>query len=92
MDLLWANWKCVVRGSVLHIIKEKKATEEKFTQDGWLKTGDIVTISEDGFIEIKDRSKDVIKSGGEWISSVALENSLMGHPSILEAAVIAIPR
>lgn len=63
----------------------------KFTSDGWLKTGDIVTISEDGCIEIKDRSKDVIKSGGEWISSVALENSLMGHPSILEAAVIAIP-
>jgi len=71
--------------------KGEEATEEKFTQDGWLKTGDIVTISEDGFIEIKDRSKDVIKSGGEWISSVALENSLMGHPSILEAAVIGIP-
>jgi fatty-acyl-CoA synthase len=63
----------------------------KFTSDGWFKTGDIVTISEDGFIEIKDRSKDLIKSGGEWISSVALENSLMGHPSVLEAAVIAIP-
>jgi fatty-acyl-CoA synthase len=63
----------------------------KFTLDGWLKTGDIVTISEDGCIEIKDRSKDVIKSGGEWISSVALENALMGHPSVLEAAVIAVP-
>ena len=63
----------------------------KFTTDGWLKTGDIVTINEDGCIEIKDRSKDVIKSGGEWISSVALENALMGHPSILEAAVIGIP-
>jgi len=71
--------------------KGEETTGEKFTQDGWLKTGDIVTISEDGFIEIKDRSKDVIKSGGEWISSVALENSLMGHPSILEAAVIGIP-
>ena len=63
----------------------------KFTPDGWLKTGDIATIDEEGFIEIKDRSKDVIKSGGEWISSVALENSLMGHPSVLEAAVIAVP-
>ncbi|HEY4325855.1 MAG TPA: long-chain fatty acid--CoA ligase [Mucilaginibacter sp.] len=63
----------------------------KFTDDGWLKTGDIAAISEDGCIEIKDRSKDVIKSGGEWISSVALENALMGHPSVLEAAVIAIP-
>ena len=70
---------------------EEETAGEKFTWDGWLKTGDIVTISEDGFIEIKDRSKDVIKSGGEWISSVALENSLMGHPSILEAAVIGIP-
>ena len=66
-------------------------TSEKFTPDGWLKTGDIASIDEDGCIEIKDRSKDVIKSGGEWISSVALENSLMAHPSVLEAAVIAIP-
>jgi len=71
--------------------KAEEVSKEKFTTDGWLKTGDIVTISEDGFIEIKDRSKDVIKSGGEWISSAALENSLMDHPSILEAAVIAIP-
>ena len=69
----------------------KDQTTEKFTPDGWLKTGDIVTIGHDGFIEIKDRTKDVIKSGGEWISSVALENSLMGHPSIKEAAVIGIP-
>ena len=64
---------------------------EKFTDDGWLKTGDIVSISEDGCIEIKDRSKDLIKSGGEWISSLALENALMSHPSVLEAAIIAIP-
>lgn len=64
---------------------------KKFTDDGWLKTGDIVSISEDGCIEIKDRSKDLIKSGGEWISSLALENALMSHPSVLEAAVIAIP-
>lgn len=63
----------------------------KFTPDGWLKTGDIVTISREGYIEIKDRSKDVIKSGGEWISSVALENALMCHPSVLEAAVIGVP-
>ncbi|HEV2482174.1 MAG TPA: long-chain fatty acid--CoA ligase [Puia sp.] len=63
----------------------------KFTPDGWLKTGDIVTISPDGCIDIKDRSKDVIKSGGEWISSIALENALMCHPAIQEAAVIAIP-
>ena len=66
-------------------------TQDKFTPDGWLRTGDIVAISEDGCIEIKDRNKDVIKSGGEWISSIALEITLMGHPAVLEAAVIAIP-
>jgi len=71
--------------------KAHEMTTEKFTDDGWLRTGDIVTISEDGFIDIKDRSKDVVKSGGEWISSIALENSLMCHPSISEAAVIGIP-
>jgi acyl-CoA synthetase (AMP-forming)/AMP-acid ligase II len=63
----------------------------RFTADGWLRTGDIVSITEDGRIDIKDRSKDVIKSGGEWISSIALENALTGHPAVHEAAVIAIP-
>jgi len=63
----------------------------KFTPDGWFETGDIVTIDPDGCIDIKDRSKDVVKSGGEWISSVALENSLMSHPFVHEAAVIAVP-
>ncbi len=66
-------------------------SHSKFTADGWLKTGDIATISPDGCIEIKDRSKDVIKSGGEWVSSVALESALMCHPSVLEAAVIGVP-
>ena len=64
--------------------------DKKFTEDGWFRTGDIVTIDEKGYIEIKDRTKDVIKSGGEWISSVALEGTLMGHPAVAEAAVIAI--
>jgi fatty-acyl-CoA synthase len=62
----------------------------RFTDDGWFKTGDIASIHNDGCIEIRDRSKDVIKSGGEWISSVALENALMGHPSVAEAAVIGV--
>jgi len=65
--------------------------EDKFTADGWFRTGDIVAIDPEGYIEIKDRSKDVIKSGGEWISSVALESTLMGHPAVAEAAVFAIP-
>ncbi len=61
-----------------------------FTPDGWFRTGDIVSIHPNGCIEIQDRAKDVIKSGGEWISSVALENALMGHPAVAEAAVIAV--
>jgi len=64
---------------------------DRWTEDGWFRTGDIVSIEPGGFVRIQDRTKDVIKSGGEWISSVALENALMGHPAVAEAAVIAIP-
>ena len=64
--------------------------DEKF-HDGWLRTGDIGTVDEHGYMRISDRAKDVIKSGGEWISSVELENELMGHPDVVEAAVIAKP-
>jgi fatty-acyl-CoA synthase len=63
---------------------------DRFTADGWFRTGDIVTIDEDGTIQVQDRSKDLIKSGGEWISSVALECALMGHPAVAEAAVIPV--
>lgn len=65
-------------------------TQEKF-HDGWLRTGDVGAIDHQGFIQITDRAKDVIKSGGEWISSVDLENELMGHPAVLEAAVVGVP-
>jgi fatty-acyl-CoA synthase len=64
--------------------------DEKFDA-GWLRTGDIAAVDEQGFVQITDRSKDVIKSGGEWISSVELENELMSHPDVVEAAVIAKP-
>jgi NAD(P)-dependent dehydrogenase (short-subunit alcohol dehydrogenase family) len=64
---------------------------ERWTDDGWFKTGDIASFHPMGYVMLKDRSKDVIKSGGEWISSVELENALMAHPAIAEAAVIAIP-
>ncbi|GAA2269258.1 long-chain-fatty-acid--CoA ligase [Streptomyces ruber] len=64
---------------------------EKFSEDGWLKTGDVGTISADGYLVLTDRAKDVIKSGGEWISSVELENALMAHPDVAEAAVVAVP-
>ena len=63
----------------------------KFSEDGWLRTGDVGHIDELGYITLTDRAKDVIKSGGEWISSVDLESALMGHPAVLEAAVVAIP-
>ena len=63
---------------------------EKF-DDGWLRTGDVGTVSPEGYIQITDRAKDVIKSGGEWISSVELENLLMGHPDVVEASVIGVP-
>ena len=66
-------------------------TEDKFTSDGWLRTGDVASVDTMGFVRITDRTKDLIKSGGEWISSVDLENALMAHPGIAEAAVIAIP-
>jgi fatty-acyl-CoA synthase len=64
---------------------------DKFTEDGWFKTGDIVTIEPRGYVEIRDRDKDLVKSGGEWISSVDLENAIMGHEAVAEASVIAIP-
>jgi fatty-acyl-CoA synthase len=59
--------------------------------DGWFRTGDVVTIDPGGSVHITDRAKDVIKSGGEWISSVELENAIIGHPAVLEAAVIGLP-
>ncbi len=65
-------------------------TSEAF-QDGWFRTGDVVTIDPEGFMQIVDRTKDLVKSGGEWISSVDLENMIMSHPKVLEAAVIAVP-
>ena len=70
---------------------EVPVSEDKFSADGWLRTGDVATMDAHGFVRITDRTKDLIKSGGEWISSVDLENALMGHADVAEAAVIAIP-
>ena len=64
---------------------------EHFSNDGWFRTGDVATIDENGYMSITDRTKDLVKSGGEWISSVDLENMLISHPDVLEAAVIAVP-
>jgi fatty-acyl-CoA synthase len=69
---------------------ESPETCDRWTKDGWFRTGDIATINSEGYVKIVDRSKDLIKSGGEWISSVDLENALMGHPGVREAAVIGV--
>ena len=63
---------------------------QSFTDDGYLRTGDVVTVDAEGYLRIVDRTKDVVKSGGEWISSVELENAIMGHPDVAEAAVIGV--
>ena len=79
-----------VRGPWITGAYHRDPDPEKF-MDGWLRTGDVATCLPNGFTQITDRSKDVIKSGGEWISSVELEGTLMGHPSVFEAAVVAVP-
>jgi fatty-acyl-CoA synthase len=79
-----------VRGPWITGAYYKDDSPEKF-DDGWLKTGDVGTVDSKGFIQITDRAKDVIKSGGEWISTVELENEIMAHPDVIEAAVIGIP-
>ncbi len=76
-----------VAGRYYKIARDK----EHFTDDGWFRTGDVATIDENGYMTITDRTKDLVKSGGEWISSVDLENMLISHPDVLEAAVIAVP-
>ena len=68
----------------------EQPTSERFTPDGWFRTGDVVTIDPEGYLQLADRTKDLVKSGGEWISSVDLENALMAHPKVAEAAVIAV--
>ena len=79
-----------MRGSWITGSYYRDDADEKF-HDGWLRTGDVGSLDSKGFIHITDRAKDVIKSGGEWISSVELESLLMAHPAVAEAAVIGVP-
>jgi fatty-acyl-CoA synthase len=79
-----------VRGSWITASYYNVDDPEKF-HDGWLRTGDVASVLPNGYVMISDRAKDVIKSGGEWVSSVDLENTIMGHPAVLEAAVIGVP-
>jgi fatty-acyl-CoA synthase len=64
---------------------------DRWTDDGWFRTGDVATMDDEGYVKIVDRAKDLVKSGGEWISSVELENALMGYPAVKEACVVGIP-
>ena len=81
-----------VRGPIVTRGYHNPAPDEadKLTSDGWFRTGDVATIDAEGYMRISDRTKDLIKSGGEWISSVELENAIMAHPAVAEAAVIAV--
>jgi fatty-acyl-CoA synthase len=92
-DLPWdgeAVGEIEVRGPWITAEYFRDPSPEKF-DDGWLRTGDVGSVEPNGFVQITDRAKDVIKSGGEWISSVELENLLIGHPEIVEASVVGIP-
>ncbi|MDP9074534.1 MAG: long-chain fatty acid--CoA ligase [Actinomycetota bacterium] len=93
-ELPWdgeASGEVQVRGPwIARSYYHDERSAESFTGDGWLKTGDVGTVSPEGYVRLVDRTKDLIKSGGEWISSVALENEIMAHPAVAEAAVIAI--
>jgi fatty-acyl-CoA synthase len=79
-----------VRGNWIASAYYRDPSDDRF-HDGWLRTGDVAAVDPNGYIRIADRTKDLIKSGGEWISSVALESMIMGHPDVAEAAVIAVP-
>jgi fatty-acyl-CoA synthase len=87
-----AGGELQVRGPTIASAYYKDETgKEKFTEDGWLRTGDVAEIQQGAIIKLVDRTKDLIKSGGEWISSVELENAIMAHPDVVEAAVVAVP-
>lgn len=88
-----ASGELQVRGAAIisEYYNNAEATRQAFTQDGWLKTGDLASIDSTGCMQIVDRAKDMIKSGGEWISSIAVENAAMDHPAVAECCVIGAP-
>jgi fatty-acyl-CoA synthase len=81
----------LIRGPWIAAAYHKGATPEKWTADGYFRTGDVAVVDQHGFVQLTDRTADLIKSGGEWIASQQLENKLMGHPAVREAAVIGVP-
>jgi fatty-acyl-CoA synthase len=86
-----AGGELQVRGpTIARAYYNDESAADKFTEDGWLRTGDVAEIRDGAYIKLVDRTKDLVKSGGEWISSVELENEIMAHPDVLEAAVVAV--
>ena len=83
----WASCSCAGPGSPA-ATTTTPAPSASFTDDGWFRTGDMVTIDREGYVQITDRKKDLIKRKGEWISSVDMENAVLAHPGVLEAAVV----
>jgi fatty-acyl-CoA synthase len=92
-DLPWdgQSWRATGARPLDHQQLLQRRAQPRPFQDGWFRTGDVVTIDEEGYMQIVDRTKDLVKSGGEWISTVELESAIMGHPQVMEAAVIAVP-
>ena len=87
-----AGGELQVRGPwIARAYYEDASGDDKFTDDGWLRTGDVAEVERGSYVKLVDRTKDLVKSGGEWISSVELENAIMAHPDVIEAAVIAVP-
>ena len=84
---LYVSGNTIIQG----YFNNETATVDAFDRDGWFGTGDIASIDTDGFLTIQDRAKDLIKSGGEWISSIDLENVIMGHAEVANCAVISVP-
>jgi 3-(methylthio)propionyl---CoA ligase len=80
-----------VRGPWIASSYYKRELDDAYREGGWFDTGDIATLDEDSYVQITDRAKDVIKSGGEWVSSIDLENAAMCHPAVAHAAAIAVP-
>ena len=93
-ELLWdgeSRGELQVQGPwVARTYYNDERAAESFTDDGWLRTGDVATVNSEGYISLVDRTKDLIKSGGEWVSSVELENEIMAHPDVIEAPVIGV--
>ena len=85
------NGELLVRGPWVAARYNNNETPDRWTKDGWFRTGDVARVDEHGFVQLTDRVADMIKSGGEWICSQEIENALMGHPAVREAAVIGVP-